>query len=173
MTVPFRPSTPSPSQSPPPHAPPPSRTSLQHRRCDAAVRCPRSHCPAPNHGPSQAASASQAHTPRRRLAHALLLLSHSHTRPPSRCTTRCDAWLTRVTDSISLQTDLLACFDCETLLPPLLRFRVLQSDSPRLHHPIPVPRDFTFTSGYLCFTLRRFTSPRAPFHAHPLTRTID
>jgi len=36
---------------------------------------------------------------------------------------------------------------------------------PRHHHPIPVSRDFTFTSGYLCFTLRRFTSQRPHLHA--------
>ena len=104
------------------HTPYPSLPSL-HRRCGGApvACCPRSHCPVPNHGPSQA-SASQAHTPRRRLAHALLLLSHSHSDTPSLSlhhhTTRCDAWLTRVVaDSSSLPTDLLACFDCETLLP--------------------------------------------------------
>jgi hypothetical protein len=48
-----------------------------------------SHCPAPNHGPSQA-SASQAHTPRRRLAlHTpclATLVPLTLTRPPSRCT---------------------------------------------------------------------------------------
>ena len=36
---------------------------------------------------------------------------------------------------------------------------------PRHHHPIPVSRDFTFTSGYLCFNLRRFTSQHPHLHA--------
>ena len=61
--------------------------------------------------------------------HLATLVPLTLTRPPSRCTTRCDAWLTRVVaDSSSLPTDLLARFN-DTLLPPLLRFRALRIPS--------------------------------------------
>lgn len=106
---------------------------------------------------------SSAHTPTPACTRLATLVPLTPTRPPSRCTTRCDAWLTRVADSSSLPADWLACFDCETLLPPLLRFRACEF--PRHHHPIPVSRDFTFTSGYLCFTLRRFASQHPHLHA--------
>jgi hypothetical protein len=64
----------------------------------------------------------------------------------------------------NLPPDRLACFDCETLLPPpLLRFRFLRiPSSPSSDSG---SRDFTFISGYLRFTLRRFTSQRPPLHA--------
>lgn len=56
----------------------------------------------------------------------------------------------------SLSTDLLACFDCETLLaaaPPSASI----ATHPRHRLQISLPRDCTFTSRRPCITLRRFT----------------
>lgn len=119
---------PPPSSPPPPHAPPIlSYPTLHFTSCIAVVA---SRGASSNHGPLQAFRfSSHTHTPTSGL-HLATLVPLTLTRPPSRCTTRCDAWLTRaVADSSSLPTDLLACFNCDTLLPPFLRSRALRIPS--------------------------------------------
>ena len=129
-----------------------------------ACCCPRSHCPAPNQPrPVAGFRFSSAHTPTPACTRLATLVPLTLTRPPSRCTTRCDAWLTRVVaDSSSLPTDLLA-----SIAKPCSHhsFGFELCEFHRRHHPIPISRDFTFTSGYLCFTLRRFTSQHPHLHA--------
>lgn len=92
------------------------------------------HCPAPAHGPvvparSQAASALQRTHLRLPTSACTRLATLSYTlpRPPSRCTTRCDAWLTRAADSPPFrQTCLLASIakHCSPLLRPLRVLRL-------------------------------------------------
>jgi hypothetical protein len=110
-----------------------SRASLPAPPLRRACCCPRSHCPAPNQRPVAGFRFSSAHTPTPACTRLATLVPLTLIRPPSCCTTRCDAWLTRVADSSTLPTDslacLLACFDCETLSPPLLRFRALRIPS--------------------------------------------
>ncbi|KAM0706350.1 hypothetical protein Q7P35_005676 [Cladosporium inversicolor] len=95
-------------------------------------------------GPSQA-SASRAHTPRTPACTRLAtLVPLTLTRPPSRCTalplpvaTLGSRALLQIHPPFR-QTCLLAylpaCFDCETLLPPLLRFRALRIPSSPSSH---------------------------------------
>ena len=109
---------------------------LERTHPDSGLNTPCCSCPTHTHSPSLS-----LHYPLRRLAHA-----------------RCCRFI--------LPSDRLAC-----LLASIAThcshhsFGFELCEFPRHHHPIPVSRDFTFTSGYLCFTLRRFTSQRTHHHA--------
>lgn len=125
------------------------------------------------HGPSQA-SASRAHTPRTPACTRLAtLVPLTLTRPPSRCTTRCDAWLTRVVaDSSSLPTDLLA-----SLPACLLRLRNTAPTTPSVSSSANslvtiIPFRFRATSRSQAATCASLcvASPR---NAHTFTRAID
>jgi hypothetical protein len=140
--------------------------SLLHRRCDAslclAAARGASHCPAPNHGPSQVPLLKRTH-PDAGL-HTPCYSCPTHTLALSLSPHHTLRRLAHARCRFNLPPDRLACFDCETLLPPpLLRFRFLRiPSSPSSDSG---SRDFTFISGYLRFTLRRFTSQRPPLHA--------
>jgi hypothetical protein len=79
---------------------------------------------------------SRTHPQRLRLAHALLLLSHSHSHalplaalPVATLGSRALLQIHPPFRQTCLLACLPACFDCETLLPPLLRFRALRIPS--------------------------------------------
>jgi hypothetical protein len=145
---------------------PRSRASLPAPPLRRACCCPRSHCPAPNQRPVAGFRFSSAHTPTPACTRLATLVPLTLIRPPSCCTTRCDAWLTRVADSSTLPTDSLACLLASIAKHcPHHSFGFELCEFPRHHHPIPVSRDFTFTSGYLCLTLRRFASQHSHLHA--------
>jgi len=153
---------------PPPSSPPPPHTPLSHPIPPFTSLPASPLLLSAEHRPTTARcrlSASRATRTLRPPACTLLLLSHSHSH------------------ALPLAAPPVATLGSRALLqihPPFRQTCLLASiathcshhsfgfelcEFPRHHHPIPVSRDFTFTSGYLCFTLRRFTSQRPHLHA--------
>jgi hypothetical protein len=166
MTEPIHPFSSTPTATAASHTPYPVLHFL-HRRCDAPVAVRGAIVLRPTNGPLQA-SASQAHTPRLRLAHALLLLSHSHSYALPLAAPHVATLGSRALQIHPpfRQTRLLACLLASIAKHcPHHSFGFELCEFPRHHHPIPVSRDFTFTSGYLCLTLRRFASQHSHLHA--------
>jgi hypothetical protein len=139
--------------------------SLLHRRCDAslclAAARGASHCPAPNHGPSQVPLLKRTH-PDAGL-HTPCYSCPTHSRPLALAAPHVATLGSRALQiqSPSRQTCLLRLRNTAPTTTPSIRFLRIPS-SPSSDSG---SRDFTFIGGYLRFTLRRFTSQRPPLHA--------